>query len=173
MLRGKHPNSIANLIRYKGKGSLPQAVREKISLTLKTKGVLPPSRKGTTYVCSPDRRAKISVARKRHIESHGNCRCLGNRHPSKLSQVMVKVFLSEFPMVIVEKQFGPFSVDAYLPPPYHIAFEADGEYWHERRGKDYDEARDAYLLVEHNLPVIRLTEIEIKSAEKLWGPEQR
>ena len=76
---------------------------------------------------------------------------------------MIETFLSEFPEVIPEKQFGRYRVDAYLPPPYHLAFEADGEYWH-RDSADYDEARDAYLLEKHDLPVIRLTEEEINAA---------
>lgn len=77
---------------------------------------------------------------------------------------MVRLFLDEFPVVEMEVAFGRYTVDAYLPPPYHLAFEADGEYWHERRGREFDEQRDEYLAQNFKLPVIRLTETEIKLA---------
>ncbi|KKL61324.1 hypothetical protein LCGC14_2196450 [marine sediment metagenome] len=64
-----------------------------------------------------------------------------------------------FDIVIPEVQFGGFSVDALLADEW-VAFEADGEYWHRNR-QENDIARDEYLLKEFNLPVIRLTQVEI------------
>ncbi len=57
-------------------------------------------------------------------------------------------------------------VDAYLPLPYHLAFEADGEYWHQHPRRDA--ARDAYLLKEFSLPVIRINGSELE--EVCSGP---
>jgi len=71
--------------------------------------------------------------------------------------------LVEFPEVRANVRFGRYEVDAYLPPPYHLAFEADGTYWHNRPGdREANERRDAELLLEFNLPVVRLTEEELK-----------
>jgi very-short-patch-repair endonuclease len=64
------------------------------------------------------------------------------------------VLLAEFPEVQEQVRFGDYMVDAYLPPPYHLVFEADGEYWHQHPKKDA--ARDKYLLRRFGLPVVRL-----------------
>jgi len=114
---------------------------------------------------SLEHRTRISQGRQRHFEQHGSaCQCLRAHHVTQLSRDMIAIFLSEFPEVIAEKAFGRYRVDAYLPPPYHLAFEADGEYWHDRRGRDFDERRDAYLLGRFSLPVVRLTGTEITEA---------
>ncbi len=57
-------------------------------------------------------------------------------------------------------RFGRFRVDAYLPPPYHLAFEADGTYWHRPESEQArrDVERDAWLLEHYDLRVVRLTE---------------
>jgi very-short-patch-repair endonuclease len=70
--------------------------------------------------------------------------------------------LDEFPEVIEQKVFGPFRVDAYLPAPYHMAFEADGD----RHNPVYDAARDQFLLSVFALPVVRLTNSEVLQE---WG----
>lgn len=112
------------------------------------------------------RSAKIRKGRIAHLETHAStCKCMGRKRFSALSQTMISLFLSEFPVVEEEKRFGRFFVDAYLPPPYHLAFEADGTYWHSKR-KDFDKKRDAHLLEQFSLPVIRLSEEEIKLARK-------
>lgn len=61
--------------------------------------------------------------------------------------------------VQLEVPFGTYTVDCYLPAQ-HLAFEADGEYWHRgRTGKD--RARDAKLLRDHALPVVRISDTEM------------
>ncbi len=118
---------------------------------------------------SAETRAKMSrsnskAARRNAILNLPNCGCwIHNPITSRLSQRMIDAFLNEFPAVEQEVRFGSYTVDAYLPPPYHLAFEADGSYWHSLK-PGYDKKRDAYLLAEHNLPVIRLTENEINRA---------
>ena len=64
-------------------------------------------------------------------------------------------------MVVPQKAFGRYNVDAYLPPPYHLAFEADGEYWHDPKK---DAIRDTQLLSKFQLPVVRLSERELQKA---------
>lgn len=58
-----------------------------------------------------------------------------------------------------EKRFGRYRVDAYLPER-HLAFEADGKYWHSQQ-REHDARRDAELLERFGLPVVRLTEQEL------------
>jgi very-short-patch-repair endonuclease len=60
----------------------------------------------------------------------------------------------------LEKQFGPYRVDVYLPER-HLAFEADG--WHHTLPgrSEYDVKRDANLLRQFQLPVIRLMESDL------------
>ena len=63
-----------------------------------------------------------------------------------------------------EQRFGRYRVDFYLPE-YHLAFEADGEFWHghnERFRPGYYQQRDGYLLEQFSLPVVRLTDREIQ-----------
>ena len=120
--------------------------------------------------CRPDQaeQTRERVRDHRKVCSDSGCRqlgCGGPIHsPTKIENTLVNVLLAEFPEVIRERKFGRYRVDAYLPPPYHIAFEADGTYWHEKREREqpgYDVARDAYLMVEHDLPVVRLGEADL------------
>jgi len=117
---------------------------------------------------SDEHRARIIEGARRHAALDlPDCGCAFHRYrrkrrASQLSQRMADVFLTEFPEVELEKVFGRCRVDAYLPPPYHLAFEADGSYWHSLPGRsEFDVERDAYLLEQFDLPVVRLTEEEI------------
>lgn len=113
--------------------------------------------------CSVATRAKMSAAKIAHIGKE-DCKCAAcvpQRTMTRPHRALVEVLLAEFPEVHSEVLFGHFRVDAYLPSPYHLAFEADGEFWHRNR-KKVDEARDAWLLRKFDLPVIRLSENELK-----------
>lgn len=62
-----------------------------------------------------------------------------------------------------EEQFGRFSVDVYLPEE-HLAFEADGIYWHDLNDRErpgYYNRRDIYLMEKFGLPVVRITDVEL------------
>lgn len=120
-----------------------------------------------THHSVAQRKAIAAGARRHAALELPNCKCMmhKSRYSTRLSKLMIKLFLSEFPEVVEEKRFGRFRVDAYLPQPYHLAFEADGEYWHSMR-KDKDKARDKMLFEKYGLPVIRLTQQEIKFADK-------
>ena len=115
-------------------------------------------------------RANMSVGSSEHVaRCQGACNSVGcspPRSPTHIEDVLIKL-LAEFPEVRREEHFGSYWVDVYLPPPYHLAFEADGDYWH-KIGSDqskHDAKRDAYLLREHDLPVIRLTERQLMAME--------
>ena len=79
-----------------------------------------------------------------------------------------------FEIIIPEHPMGHYFIDAYLPNE-HLAFEADGKYWHSRLEiKEHDKKRDAWLLENCSLPVIRLTEAEIYGwRRKKKGIKQR
>lgn len=98
-----------------------------------------------------------------------NCRFVICNQPNSsmtgIHQILLKL-LDEFPEVIPEYPWGLYHVDAYLPKPYHLAFEADGEYWHKNT-KEFDTSRDQYLWDWFGLPVIRLTETELNEIGKL------
>jgi very-short-patch-repair endonuclease len=126
----------------------------------------------------PEKRARLLVGgsrpevieAKRRGANHsgeGGCNCARHSRTSytrstKLALKMVELFLSEFPCVELEHRFGRYTVDAYLPPPYHLAFEADGEHWHKDKARDA--RRDQVLMDQFELPVVRFSEREIWSA---------
>lgn len=71
--------------------------------------------------------------------------------------------------LIPQVQFGRYPVDLY-EPNYHLAFEADGRYFHDRKeffSPGYFKQRDEYLLSKYNLTTIRFSEAEI------WGITQK
>lgn len=108
----------------------------------------------------------IRDARLRHLDGHSDaCHCVypGRTRPSKLSWKLIDFLVcAGFEVIIPEQRFGMYFVDAYLANE-HIAFEADGDYWHNLRSDGYDIARDACLLEQFGLPVVRLRENEIEA----------
>lgn len=149
--------------------------KKKHSERMKELGIRPPpeamvnsakARKGRPL--SEKNRLGISRGRKRHLALplYGICPCGAHTPPASPTSLELKLraFLEEFPSVQEQKWFGRYRVDAYLPPPYHLAFEADGKYWYQ--DSSYEEIRDQFLLEEFSLPVIHLSE------EDLW-PVQR
>ena len=152
---------------HRGKSLSPEHCA-KLSVALKGRVLSPKQRAarvGRRH--SPATRAKISASIIAHIKDcDGTCgrvACTPPPSPTQIENILVEVLLAEFPIVKQEVRFGRYRVDAYLPPPYHIAFEADGAYWH--RDPEKDARRDSYLLAEHSLPVVRLTEMELKTIE--------
>lgn len=64
--------------------------------------------------------------------------------------------------VVIDAPFGRYQVDCYVPD-YHLAFEADGDYWHSLPDvRERDARRDIALLQNFNLPTVRFSETEIK-----------
>lgn len=78
------------------------------------------------------------------------------QHPTDIERILRSLF-SAYPDAQYEVCFGRYRVDAYIPS-LHIAFEADGEYWHDA---NRDGERDAYLMEQFGLSVVRLTGTEL------------
>lgn len=157
--------------------SLSTETCQKISVAQKGKPLSASNRLGIKAAWNTEEKRRFARARARkrwassaQRERQGVVMAEVNRHLSLSSPTSLEKCLSnlleEFPEVIVQKRFGRYVVDAYLPRPYHLALEADGEYWHQ--DSDADCARDTYLLREFGLPVVRLTERELVEA-KLYG----
>ncbi len=130
------------------------------------------SQRNRTSHHSKSSRLKISKARRKHIAACRDSECRSAacnpsppRGPTRIENILVDVLLAEFPEVRREERFGRYRIDAYLPPPYHLAFEADGAYWHQ--DAQADAARDAQLLIEHSLLVIRIGEQELLALGKM------
>lgn len=113
---------------------------------------------------SEEHKANIAAARKAHAELElPDCKCIHHHKfakPTNIEILLREVILAEFPEVVPYKKFGRYEVDAYLPTPYHLAFEADGDFWHAK-SQVRDAKRDAYLLDKFDLPVIRIWQHEI------------
>ena len=126
------------------------------------------ARKGIPW--NEEHRAALRVANYAHaILDLPECACISHcryyQRPSKIQLCLAYLLYQSGLPVIIEQRFGRYSIDCYVPAPYHLAFEADGEYWHNRHslsGYDYA-ARDTYLLKTFNLPTIRFTEREINN----------
>ncbi len=114
-----------------------------------------------------------SIAGKRHWkncvdETCGMCR---HNNPSNLAWQAYDLLLQDFTIVIPEQRFGQYSVDFLLAEEW-LAVEVDGEYWHKNRGWK-DMVKDWYLTEYHNLPVIRISEHDIKDMLRVHGTRGR
>lgn len=167
-LRGQSPETRAKMsIQRKGR-PIPNHVREAACA----------ANRGKTRVFTLEWRRNISLsAPKTHSKEHNenkrialkchaqkdlpNCHCVIHTNVSSPTsiEVILEKLLADFPSVETQQRFSPYKVDAYLPPPYHLAFEADGSYWH--RDKEKDASRDSYLLTRFGLPVVRLSEEDL------------
>lgn len=87
-------------------------------------------------------------------------RILLRRKRTGIEQVLFKLVRRAYPDAEQERRFGRCVVDVYVPS-LHLAFEADGAYWHRDEARDVK--RDASLMERFGLPVARLTERELKA----------
>jgi len=135
---------------------------QKLKISNSKKGIKP------NYPNNELRLQRISEAKKKHVETSVGCLCAACKVPTSptvIENILVDILLREFPCVEKYKKFGRYEVDAYLPK-YHLAFEADGERWHQN--KDRDIKRDAFLLENFSLPVIRFTGKELVAMKKAY-----
>lgn len=156
----------------KGRVQSPEWVEKRLAAIRGSKRTPEQRERMSPHGMSPgkEQRRKLSQAMLTHIETVAadDCNCAAHRRfyqPTKLENILCDVILAEFPEVQREVLFGHFRVDAYIPQPYHLAFEADGEFWHRDSAKR-DAARDAWLLRKFGLPVIRLTESELAECQR-------
>ena len=87
---------------------------------------------------------------------------LGQR-PTRLELTLYAVLEAAGVEFEREVRFGRYVVDAYCPHS-HVAFEADGVHWHDA---EKDAQRDAWLMENHKLPVLRFSEQRLKEVEPL------
>jgi len=111
---------------------------------------------------TPEWCQRIAEGKRRHIVAGTDCAgaCCRPKWSNTLLEQALARLLGDFPHVVQWKRFGHFTVDAYLPHPYHLAFEADG--WHHQFRIERDLERDQWLLKNHQLIVIRLTTDDLK-----------
>ena len=149
-----HRAALSTAMKGKKRGPRPQWWRNKISARLLGKSM------------TEQHKQAVRNGRLRHLDNHDDtCHCVypGRSGPSGLSWKLIDFLTNAgFEIVIPEQRFGTYFVDAYLANE-HIAFEADGDYWHNLRSANYDTTRDAYLLTQFKLPVVRLREKEIEA----------
>ncbi len=159
----RHTEETKSILRKRQTGKKNSAAtRQKMSLALRGR------------ILSEEDKRRKSASQRIHAELplQGVCGCFAHRPPPKaetqIERFLVGVLLAEFPEIQAQKQFGCYCVDAYLPPPYHLAFEADGTYWHQHPKRDA--VRDQYLSERFGLPVIRLSELELNEmSDRLGG----
>ena len=122
-----------------------------------------PWNKGLTKE-SDSRVAKYARGIQQHIETcDGSCgspSCGNRENPSQLQWLAYDLLLKDFDVVIPEERFGKYSVDFLLAEEW-LAIEVDGSYWHRVNKTNY-KARDKYLLKRFGLPVVRLSEEELR-----------
>jgi very-short-patch-repair endonuclease len=143
------------------------AARKGYNPTAETRAKISAANKGKKL--SAEHRAKQSAAmlgRKQTLErrtaravTYANYQRA--RPMTRLEQFVHDHVLADFPEVQREIAFGPYVVDFYVPS-HHLAFEVDGNFHRLPEHVEGDQRRDGWLLAECNLPVVRLTEHEIK-----------
>lgn len=107
---------------------------------------------------TPETRQKIAERLAARLAAHP-----GPFRDTTLERILIAFLDAAGFVVEPQRHFGRAVVDAYLPD-YHLACEADGEYWHNRPGRrEKDAARDAELLRRFSLPVVRFTEAELRA----------
>ena len=161
--RHNNPKLLGRGPRNKG---VPHTLEAKAKMGLASMGRTPWN-KGLTKE-SDTRVMKYARSVQQHIETcNGSCggaSCGNRENPSQLQWQVYDLLLKDFEVVIPETRFGKYSVDFLLAEEW-LAVEVDGSYWHSVNKTDY-KARDQYLLENFNLPVIRLSEEELREAEK-------
>lgn len=62
-----------------------------------------------------------------------------------------------------EEAVGPYSLDCYAPE-YNVGFEADGPHHRMRAGRD--QRRDAWILAERGIRILRLTTEDLSNKQR-------
>ncbi len=107
-------------------------------------------------------RAKMSVAVKR-AQEEGRLPVPVSRRYTSLAKELHAQLAATGLSLEPEVRFGRYTVDLY-DRVHHVAYEADGRYWHElneRRKPGYHAQRDGYLQNVHGLRVVRFSDAQI------------
>lgn len=119
---------------------------------------------GIGRIKTPEGRARIGAASKKRFREQGMPFQLTKS--TKIELVLRKIVENAGLKFIPNCKFDLFEVDVYIPK-YHLAFEADGEFWHNQPGRpEKDAQRDKELLENFHLPVIRVSEDKLKQINK-------
>jgi len=112
-------------------------------------------------------RRKISEAQKRAWADGRHAVPVPNRY-SGLARALHAHLAQSGLTLEPEVRFGRFTVDLY-DRVNHVGYEADCRYWHDKyeaKRPGYHVERDAYLLKQFGLPVIRFDERDIRAIGK-------
>ena len=122
---------------------------------------------------SEETKAKISAALKGkpHPWARGNTHNLEwisswPKSPTKLEKGLYELLSSAGYDFERQARFNRYVVDAYVPS-HNVAFEADGNYWHQDKSREIQ--RDSYLIAKGLYAVVHLTEEDLES----WLRESR
>ncbi len=114
---------------------------------------------------TPETKARLSASIKRaYDEGRKVAHVPSCRRYTRLAQVLHAHLTATGLTLEPEVRFGKYTVDLY-DRAHHVAYEADGRYWHERNEAvrpGYHARRDAYLRDRRGLVVIHFTDAEIK-----------
>lgn len=107
------------------------------------------------YIKHPEARLRsaVTAARNRSI--------LRSNGPTFIERGLWKYLTTKGHIVIYEVRFGRYVVDFY-DPYLHVAYEADGEYWHNKKN---DLRRDKYLWKKFGLKVVRYSGSTIRRGQ--------
>lgn len=110
---------------------------------------------------------RVEVVKKHNSLDLPTCRCYvhGAARPymvSSLTWKLADVLVSlGFDVVIPEAQVGRYRIDALLGNEW-LGFEADGAYHFNPERRENDKKRDAELLGQFGLPIVRLSGDEVE-----------
>ncbi len=105
--------------------------------------------------------AAISRSLKRHREKECSKGCCSPvRSPTSLEYALQLLLEDAGLEYEAQKRFGRYTVDSWVPS-HKLVFEADGEYWHRRKGEKRERQRDTYLIGKEPMAVIHLTEYDL------------
>ena len=133
-------------------------------LTSETRAKMSLGRQGRTH--SDEYKQRMSVLH-RALRDSGKIRPVYRHRYTKLAQALHRHLAASGVAVEPEVQFGRFVVDLY-DRANHVAYEADGEYWHNRvkqKQPDFYVKRDQYLRDRFGLTVVRFAERDIRRME--------
>jgi len=161
-----------------GKNCAPSAAQQKhldaMSAALKGKKQSPEhvakrSAAHVGMVRSAETRAKMSRGSRESVAAGRRPHLLNpSVRYTKLAQALHAHLTSTGLTLEPEVRFGRFTVDLY-DREHHIAYEADGAYWHKRAEKETPGCgarRDEYLLQFYGLKVVHFTDNEIATLTK-------
>ena len=112
----------------------------------------------------------LSLSLKRHgALPLPDCKCSIHERPvyvgpTKLAWTAYDILLKDFSVVIPEERFGAYNVDFLLAEEW-LGIEVDGDGWHKNT-QEKDARRDALILETFQLPIVRITQTEIREMEK-------